>query len=413
LPADEGTARYAGKGVLQASRLRTSKEPMYTDFYGLKELPFAGTPDPRFIYFTPSHTQAIANLHYGIESGKGLMVVTGEVGTGKTTMLRWVMQHLDRAATIAYIFNPRLSIAEFYQHLAKLFDLRNCETKSDCLFELGKFLESRNRSGLRTLLIIDEAQGLSLDVLEEIRLLCNFESDNAKQLQIILTGQPELRDLLNCPELRQLEQRIALRCEIEALPSVAETSEYINSRLKVAGDNHPDIFSRAAVDYIFRCTQGIPRAVNYLCDHALLNGFFTGNRVVSQATIQEVAEAFDFVPRIAGVEELHGASTIFPVAESSVLPARNDSNGNGKCCESDCEFIAISPVAETDTIFEENTRQTNSQTSIGNLITAFFDSASTAHTIEATAGPALPGGPAFRDAGATLDAVGSTRAVKF
>ena len=172
---------------------------MYTEFYGLKELPFALTPDPRYIYFTPSHTEVMANLHYGIESGKGLIVVTGEVGTGKTTMLRWVMSRLDRTVMVAYIFNPRLSVTEFYQHLATLFDVPNWESKSDLLFELGKVLESRHSRGLRTVLIVDEAHGLSASVLEEIRLLCNFESDTAKQLQIVLTGQPELRDVLNYP----------------------------------------------------------------------------------------------------------------------------------------------------------------------------------------------------------------------
>jgi len=134
---------------------------MYTEFYGLKELPFALTPDPRYIYFTPSHTEVMANLHYGIESGRGLIVVTGEVGTGKTTMLRWVMQRLDRTVLVAYIFNPRLSVPEFYQHLAALFDIRNWETKSDLLIELGKVLDSRHSRGLRTVLIVDEAHGLS------------------------------------------------------------------------------------------------------------------------------------------------------------------------------------------------------------------------------------------------------------
>src|SRR6266511_3434629 len=134
---------------------------MYTQFYGLNELPFALTPDPRFIYFTPSHTEVMANLHYGIESGKGLIVVTGEVGTGKTTMLRWVMQRLDRTVLVAYIFNPRLSVPEFYQHVAALFDIQNWETKSDLLIELGKVLELRHSRGLRTVLIIDEAHGLS------------------------------------------------------------------------------------------------------------------------------------------------------------------------------------------------------------------------------------------------------------
>ena len=208
---------------------------MYAEFYGLKELPFALTPDPRFIYFTPSHTEVMANLHYGIESGKGLIVVTGEVGTGKTTILRWMMQRLDRTVLVAYIFNPRLSVTEFYQHVASLLDVQKWETKPELLVALGQALESRHSRGLRTVLIIDEAQGLSPSVLEEIRLLSNFESNTAKQLQIVLTGQPELRDVLNNPDLRQLKQRVALRCVIKALPNVEETARYVASRLSVAG----------------------------------------------------------------------------------------------------------------------------------------------------------------------------------
>src|SRR5207237_8223574 len=152
---------------------------MYTQLYGLNELPFALTPDPRFIYFTPSHTEVMANLHYGIESGKGLIVVTGEVGTGKTTMLRWVMQRLDRTVMVAYIFNPRLSVTDFYQHLATLFGIQNWETKSDLLIELGQVLDSRHSRGLRTVLIVDEADVLSPTVLYEIGMLCNYDSDTA------------------------------------------------------------------------------------------------------------------------------------------------------------------------------------------------------------------------------------------
>src|SRR5438552_15312789 len=177
---------------------------MYAEFYGLKELPFALTPDPRYIYFTPSHTEVMANLHYGIESGKGLIVVTGEVGTGKTTMLRWVMQRLDRTVLVAYIFNPRLSVPEFYQHLAKLFDIQNWESKSDLFIELGKVLESRHSRGLRTVMIVDAAHGLSPAVLEEVRLLCNFESDTAQKLQIVLTGHPQLLERRNHPDLHAL-----------------------------------------------------------------------------------------------------------------------------------------------------------------------------------------------------------------
>lgn len=269
---------------------------MYAEFYGLKELPFALTPDPRFIYFTPSHTEVMANLHYGIESGKGLVVVTGEVGTGKTTILRWMMQRLDRNVLVAYIFNPRLSVPEFYQHVATLLDIRKWETKSELLMELGRALENRHSRGLRTVLIVDEAQGLSPHVLEEIRLLSNFESNTAKHLQIVLTGQPELREVLNNPDLRQLKQRVALRCVIQPLPNVEETERYITSRLLVAGAETLDIFSAEAVDYIYRCSAGIPRNVNNLCDNALLAGYSAGEEIIGPELIEEVAVTFDMLP---------------------------------------------------------------------------------------------------------------------
>ncbi len=286
---------------------------MYAEFYGLKELPFALTPDPRFIYFTPSHTEVMANLHYGIESGKGLIVVTGEVGTGKTTILRWIMQRLDRTVLVAYIFNPRLSVTEFYQHLASLLDVQKWETKPELLVSLGQALDSRHSRGLRTVLIIDEAQGLSPAVLEEIRLLSNFESDTAKHLQIVLTGQPELRDVLNYPDLRQLKQRVALRCVIKALPSVEETDRYITSRLLASGAERTEIFTSEAVDYIYRCTEGIPRNINNLCDNALLAGYAAGELTVGRAIVEEVAETFDMLPRLdRGLQS----------AEDNELPAR-------------------------------------------------------------------------------------------
>src|SRR5437660_5227677 len=358
---------------------------MYIEFYALKELPFALTPDPRFIYFTPSHTEVMANLHYGIASGKGLIVVTGEVGTGKTTMLRWVMIRLDRTVMVAYIFNPRLSVPEFYQHLATLFDIQNWETKSDLLFELGKVLDSRHSRGLRTVLIVDEAHGLSPAVLEEIRLLCNFESDTAKQLQIILTGQPELREVLNDPELRQLKQRVALRCEIKALPNVEETAQYINSRLKVAGATRPDIFSPGAIDYIFRCTAGIPRAINNLCDNALLNGFAASEPIISRAIIQEVAETFDVLPRMPKVQEPEAAARIFPAASRAELWAAGSSERNGHgngtgnghqngADDSSSEFIAISPAADPDIIYREYNGRNSSPAGVDELGAAFSQS---------------------------------------
>ena len=307
---------------------------MYTEFYHLKELPFALTPDPRFIYFTPSHTEVMANLHYGIENGKGLVVVTGEVGTGKTTILRWMMERLDRTVLVAYIFNPRLSVPEFYQHVTTLLDVKKWETKSELLFELGRALESRHSRGLRTVLIVDEAQGLSPHVLEEIRLLSNFESNTAKQLQIVLTGQPELREVLNNPDLRQLKQRIALRCVIKTLPSVEETERYIFSRLLVAGAERPEIFSPAAVDYIFRCSEGVPRNINNLCDNALLAGYAAGESVISRAIIEEVAETFDMLPRSTS-----GVAT----AEERTTPARSFASSRA-------ELWSSGSTAETETL---------------------------------------------------------------
>jgi general secretion pathway protein A len=318
---------------------------VYAEFYGLKELPFALTPDPRFIYFTPSHTEVMANLHYGIESGKGLVVVTGEVGTGKTTILRWMMQRLDRTVLVAYIFNPRLSVGEFYQHVATLLDVQKWETKSELLLELGRALESRHSRGLRTVLIIDEAQGLSAHVLEEIRLLSNFESDTAKQLQIVLTGQPELRDVLNDHDLRQLKQRIALRCVIKPLPNVEETDRYITSRLLVAGAERTDIFSPGAIDYIFRCSEGIPRNVNNLCDNAMLAGYAAGETTISRSIIEDIAETFDMLPRSdrgrqAG-EEREAPARIFSSAGRAELWAAGTSTA-----ESEAETVTPIPVEQ-------------------------------------------------------------------
>ncbi|HAF14761.1 MAG TPA: hypothetical protein DHU55_08390 [Blastocatellia bacterium] len=318
---------------------------MYTEFYGLKELPFALTPDPRFIYFTPSHTEVMANLHYGIESGKGLVVVTGEVGTGKTTILRWMMRRLDRTVLVAYIFNPRLSVPEFYQHVAALLDVQKWETKSELLMELGRSLESRHSRGLRTILIIDEAQGLSPHVLEEIRLLSNFESDTAKQLQIVLTGQPELREVLNDPDLRQLKQRIALRCVIKPLPNVEETKRYITSRLLVAGAERTAIFSPGAIDYIFRCSEGIPRSINNLCDNALLAGYAAGEITIGPSIIEDIAETFDMLPRsdrgMQPGEEREAPARIFSSAGRSELWAAGTS-----AAESDTESAAPVPVEQ-------------------------------------------------------------------
>lgn len=270
---------------------------MYKEFFGLEETPFTLTPDPRFLVFTPSYNEVLASLYYGLENAKGLIVLTGEVGTGKTTALRWILRRLDSTVLAAYIFNPRLSIDEFYHHVSQMLNIREWSNKAELLEEMGKVLEARHQRGLRTVLIIDEAHELSDYVLEEIRLLMNFESDTAKHLQIVLTGQPELREKLNQPNLRQLKQRVALRCKMHALPNVDEMERYITERLLIAGSDQPNIFTPGAIDFIYQCSEGIPRQINNICDNALLAAYAAGDTIIGRAVIEEVADNLDLLPR--------------------------------------------------------------------------------------------------------------------
>ena len=269
---------------------------MYKEFFGLTDTPFTLTPDPRFIVFTPSYNEVLASLFYGLENSKGLIVLTGEVGTGKTTALRWILRRLDSSVLAAYVFNPRLSIDEFYHHVTQMLGIKDWTNKSELLNTMGKVLEERHRRGLRTVIIIDEAHELSDYVLEEIRLLLNFESDNAKHLQIVLTGQPELRDKLNQPNLRQLKQRVALRCGMHSFPNVEEVDRYISERLLIAGSDQPNVFTPEAVDFIFQCSEGIPRNINNLCDNAMLAAYSAGKQVIGREIIEEVAENLDLLP---------------------------------------------------------------------------------------------------------------------
>lgn len=269
---------------------------MYKEFFGLDDTPFTLTPDPRFIVFTPSYNEVLASLYYGLENAKGLIVLTGEVGTGKTTALRWILRRLDSSVLAAYVFNPRLSIDEFYHHVTQMLGIKDWSNKAELLSVMGKVLEERHRRGLRTVIIIDEAHELSDYVLEEIRLLLNFESDNAKHLQIVLTGQPELRDKLNQPNLRQLKQRVALRCNMHAYPNVEEVERYITERLVIAGSDQPSVFTKGAIELIFQCSEGIPRNINNLCDNAMLTAYGAGEMTIGRKTIAEVAENLDLLP---------------------------------------------------------------------------------------------------------------------
>lgn len=269
---------------------------MYKEFFGLKEMPFNLTPDPRFIIFTPGYNEVLASLYYGLENAKGLIVVTGEVGTGKTTALRWILRRLDSSVLAAYMFNPRLSVEEFYTQLTQMLGIKEWNNKAELLHTLGRVLEDRHRRGLRTVLVIDEAHDLSEYLLEEVRLLLNFESDNAKHLQIILTGQPELKDKLNLPSLRQVKQRVALRCHVPTLKNVAELEAYITQRLVAAGSRQPSVFTPGALDLVFQASEGIPRQVNNICDNAFLAAYANGELVIGRQIVEEVCRNFDMLP---------------------------------------------------------------------------------------------------------------------
>src|SRR6185503_16581737 len=270
---------------------------MYKDFYGFKEIPFGLTPNPKYIFKTDSYLEVTANLRYCISHYKGLVVVTGEVGTGKTTTLRSMMQHLGHEILAVYMVNPYLSISEFYELL--ISDLRlglpMTSSKTQILSSLACFLSHRHLRGLRTVLIADEAHGLSPAVLEEIRLLANLETNTEKLLQVILCGQPELRETLNQPNLRQLKQRVSLRCSIKPLTMI-EVVKYIRFRLKTAGAERMDIFDVNALDLIGRVSLGIPRVINNICDNALLMGYADGHKTITSDIIEEVIIALDITP---------------------------------------------------------------------------------------------------------------------
>ena len=266
---------------------------MYQRFFGLRESPFNVNPDPRYLYLTRHIQEALAGLTYGIQNRKGFILLTGEVGTGKTTLLNRLLDWLrgQRVAT-AFIFNSRLEVNHLFDFMMADFEIP-CESreKSHVLLRLNQWLLERYRMGETAVLIVDEAQNLSSDVLEEIRLLTNLETSTEKLLQIVLTGQPELEEKLNVPELRQLRQRITLRCRTAAL-SLDETFGYIAERLRIAGANGEPIFSKEAIQTVYRYSQGIPRVANLLCEHAMINAYVDSVRPVPAHLVEEVAREF-------------------------------------------------------------------------------------------------------------------------
>jgi general secretion pathway protein A len=263
---------------------------MYLTFYGLAEKPFNATPDPRFLYMTPGHREALAQLLYGVQERKGFIVLVGKVGTGKTTLLHALWQRLKEQSAMSFVVNSTLPFDGLLEYvLADLGITSAGESRAQRLIALNSFLIKREREGQNTVLIIDEAQNLDVATLEQIRLLSNFETPTSKLLQILLVGQPELKSRLDLPELRQLKQRVGLRCHIPPL-TLEETRAYIRTRLRIAGARDLGLFTDSAVDRISAYAGGIPRLINTVCDHCLLFGYTDQQRRIDRQIVNQAIE---------------------------------------------------------------------------------------------------------------------------
>lgn len=264
---------------------------MYNAFFGFSESPFSLSPDPAFFYRSEQHEEALANLVYGVQARKGFIVLSGEVGTGKTTMLECLRDYLEaNFIEFAFLFNSRINPEQFFEMIAYDLDLPCARTsKTEVLFALNQLLVEQAQDGRTVVLIVDEAHNLDWDVLEEIRLLGNLENRHGKLLQIILAGQPELDRKLDAPNLRQLKQRIVLRCNLQPF-TLRDAVEYMESRLETAGMPHQEIFSEGLLAEIHLRSQGIPRLINAICDNMLLSAFAAESKVCSVEMLDEVCK---------------------------------------------------------------------------------------------------------------------------
>jgi general secretion pathway protein A len=267
---------------------------MYAGYFGLKHEPFSIAPDPRYLFMSERHREALAHLLYGLSGGGGFVLLSGEIGTGKTTVCRLFLEQIPANCNVAYIFNPKLTVTELLQSICDEFKISVAAdgglppTVKHYLDPLNEFLLQAHAAGRNNVLVIDEAQNLSPEVLEQLRLLTNLETRERKLLQIILIGQPELRNMLARSELEQLEQRVIARYHLGAL-TPAETGQYIQHRLEVAGLDRPLPFERKALQRIHQLSRGIPRRINLLCDRALLGAFASSRASVDRATVDKAA----------------------------------------------------------------------------------------------------------------------------
>jgi len=275
---------------------------MYEAFFGLDSRPFDLTPDPRYLFLTPSHREALSNLEYGISARTGVTVLVGEAGTGKTTLIRATLDGRDQAKTkTIYMNNPTLTRSEFLEFMAAEFQLPSqaADSKTRLLRDLEDVLLEMLNADITPALIIDEAHSLPYELLEEIRLLANIDTAKVKLLPIILAGQPELAARLNDQSLRQLKQRVELRCDLRPL-DLGETGAYITARVKVAGGQAPALFTREAVMMIHERSNGIPRVISVICHNALINSFAQGRKPVTTDCVLEVCRDFDLGKAVAG-----------------------------------------------------------------------------------------------------------------
>lgn len=266
---------------------------MYKNFFGLHDFPFGSSPDPRFLYMLPQIREALACLQYGIAARKGFVVMTGEVGTGKTTLLKTVLGTFARERVCsAFVFNPRLDVLDFLEFVLADFGIPPAtRSKAGMLQQLNRWLIERFRSGGICVIVVDEAQNLSWELLEEIRLLTNLETSSEKLLQIVLSGQPEFETMLRDPRLRQLRQRISIWCRTRSL-TADQTQAYISERLRIAGATRP-LFSPEAAQLVHRFSGGIPRLINLICEHALISAFVEEIQPIPARIVASVSMEFE------------------------------------------------------------------------------------------------------------------------
>ena len=325
---------------------------MYETFFGLSERPFDLTPNPRFLVLTRVHREALSNLEYAIASRKGLTVLLGEAGSGKTTLIRAAIERQPERVHCVHLNNPALTRTEFVEMLAHHLGLSDkaAASKAVLLTELEELLRRRHASGEVTVLIVDEAQSLPLELLEEVRLLANIETNDEKLVCVIMAGQPELATRLNESALRQLKQRVALRCELRPL-TLHETAADLAGRIKEAGGQGARVFTREAVTLMHERSGGVPRTLNVIADNALVTAFAANRRPVASDTIIEVCRDFDFgtlesglLPESTPIDG-GGAARVLAIGSASADSAAADVLKPGTSARAPDLFAALRPKA--------------------------------------------------------------------